>query len=802
METMKLTGISEGNLKNISLEIPKNKLVVLTGISGSGKSTLAVDVLYNECQRQYLEAMGFQGIHKPHLEKAQNLSPAIVISQQAYAKNPRSSVGTVTDIYTDLRMVYEKLGRYTCPHCGAFLYAYECREEVEKKGDEFTVYQYCSHCKEKMHKLTRTYFSYNTKEGACEACQGLGRQIGVRESAMLHSERSLEDGAVDFWEHRYKEYQITCLYHTFEVLGMPAVSGIPVEKWSEDQRKILLYGTENIKTVKDGKFEGIYNTLMRKLEEKGGEIKNSPYYEEVPCEVCHGERLNERSRSVTVEGVRLPELSQMSLERLYAWIMQMKAGVQIADKEDVRDYIVDLETKIKRLLKVGLSYLTLDRQTMTLSGGEAQRIKLAAALDSEILGIIYILDEPTAGLHAKDTEGMLSLLMELKNRGNTVIVIEHDVNVMKAADYIMDIGPGAGKYGGELIGAGTFAEILSRKTSVTGQYLRERRSIVKRMVRKPQGEFVIKNAALYNLKNIEVKFPVGCLTCVTGVSGSGKSTLVFEVLAKQKGNVIGLERFAQIITVEQSPLTRMRRSNVATYVDIYTDIRNLFGKLTEAKEQGFTAKHFSFNTKGGRCEHCEGLGYVVSNMLFFEDREVTCPTCGGRRFHEDVLRIRYKGHSIKDVLDLSIEEAVEVFADEGKIVEKLKLLQDAGLSYLTLGQSLTTLSGGEGQRLKLAKELLGNSAGEKLYLLDEPTVGLHPLDVEQFLKLMQRMVDAGNTVIVVEHNEQVMEASDFIVDLGPEGGEKGGLVVACGTPEEIRNAEASATGRYLKQYRL
>lgn len=809
MKNIIIKGASEGNLKNISVEIPRNKLVVLTGLSGSGKTTLAMDTLFHECQRQYLESMGMQGINKPKVDSISNLSPAILITQNEYNKNPRSSVGTVTDIYTDLRMIYEKLHTRTCPSCNEEILSSQCREEVEKSDGDFKVFMYCNHCNHRMDKLTRTFFSYNTREGACKSCHGLGKVLKLNEENVIHKELSLEEGAVDFWDKGYKEYEINLVYKAFNHYGVTIDPNIPVKNFNEAQSSILLYGVESDivksifpdivlpKAVADGKFEGLFTTLWRRLSDKGGESKMiGNYFHEEVCSDCNGERLNELSRNVTVMGTRLPELVNISLDELSSFILELEESINDREKQLIDVYIIDLKTKIRRLINVGLGYLSLDRQTMTLSGGEAQRIKLAATLDSSLTGIIYIMDEPTIGLHPRDTIGIIKILKELMELGNTVIVIEHDTDVMKEADYIIDIGPGAGKHGGEIIGQGPIENIIDTDTSVTGAYLK-RKIEYREDYRKGTGDFIeVKNANLFNLKNINVKFPVECLTSVTGVSGSGKSTLIFDVLAKSK-NTSGLEKFSKIITVEQSPPSKMKRSNVATYSGVYTEIRKLFGGLEDAKSKELTVKDFSFNTKGGRCENCEGLGYVTSNMLFFEDIEVICPVCNGKQFNEVVLSVKYNGYSIHEVLKLSVEEAIEEFKSHNKIVKILKLLEDVGLGYLELGQSLSTLSGGEAQRLKLASELINNEGKKNLYLIDEPTTGLHPLDVENFLILLNRIVDSGSTVIVVEHNQQIIRASDWIVDLGPEGGVNGGKVIAEGTPEEIMSNENSITGMYL-----
>ena len=817
MDNIIIKGAKEGNLKDISLEIPRNKLVVFTGLSGSGKSTLAIDVIFQECQRQYLEAMGLQGINKPKIDFIRNVSPAILITQNEYSKNPRSSVGTVTDIYTDLRMIYEKLSKRICPNCSREIISSECKEEVEKSKDEFKVYMYCNHCNHRMEKITRTHFSYNTREGACKTCQGLGKVLKINENNVIHEHSSLEAGAIDFWEQKYKDYQISSLYNAFKYYGNSIKPDTPIIGFNKGQKSILLYGVESDeakkvfpgivppKTVAAGRFEGIFPVLWRRLSEKDGESKQlDAYFDSDICEDCKGERLNELSRSVTVLDTRLPELVSLSLEELFQWLLKLENFVSGSNKLMVEPYLLDLKTKIQRIVNVGLGYLSLDRQTMTLSGGEAQRIKLAATLDCTLTGIIYIMDEPTIGLHPKDTTGIINILKELRDLGNTVIVIEHDIDVMQEADYIVDIGPGSGKYGGEIVGQGSLEELKRQDTSVTGSYLKRKIQNHKEF-RKGTGDIIeVKNANLYNLKNINVGFPVGCLISVTGVSGSGKSTLVFEVLAKPSlknqtdcNKVSGTEVFDQIITVEQSPLTRMKRSNVATYSGVYSEIRKIFGELIDAKDKGLTIKHFSFNRSGGRCENCEGLGYVTSNMLFFKDLEVSCPICSGNQFNDEVLSVKYKGYSIKDVLRMSVEDTLDIFNNHSKILKILRLLVDVGLGYLELGQTLTTLSGGEGQRLKLAKELINNEGKNNLYLIDEPTAGLHPIDVENFLVLLNRIVDSGSTVIVVEHNQQVIKASDWIIDLGPEGGINGGKVIAIGTPDEIIYNKNSVTGKFL-----
>ena len=815
MSVIKITGAYEGSLKHISLEIPKNKLVVFTGVSGSGKSTLLIDVLFQECQRQYLEAMSLQGIQKPKVERIQGVSPAIVISQTDNNKNPRSTAGTVTDVYTDLRMIYEKLGIRTCPFCGETISAADCKETTEKIGQDFHVYMDCCQCGRRMDKITRTFFSFNTKEGACPTCEGLGRIHAIKKAAAVDESLSLEQGAVRCWEKQYGVYQTSILYRTFQYYGLPDGSNIPVNQMHELQKALLYEGVESPlikqaypdlkppRTTAAGKFEGVFPILLRRLSEKNGDAGIlDPYFDVIVCPDCEGERLCELSRNVTVHNLRLPQLSSFSFERLYRWIGELRASLTERCLELVNAYLLDIETKLNRFIRVGLGYLTLDRQVITLSGGELQRLRLAATLDSDLSGIIYILDEPTAGLHPKDTAGMMAVLKNLRDLGNTVLIIEHDVDVMASADYIIDMGPGAGIHGGEVIAAGTLKEIMEQPHSVTGSYLAAPHP-GRTTFRSPKGTISVSNAEKYNLPHISVDIPTECLVSVTGPSGSGKSTLIFEVLAKgnqstEQNRVSGLERFDRIVEIGQSSVTRMKRSNVATFSGVYSEIRSVFARTDGAASAGLTARHFSFNTSGGRCENCEGLGYVDNSMLFFANTTVVCPVCGGNRFRPEVLAVTYKGLSVKDVLDLSVTEALSVFCDCPKITGILELLQEVGLGYLQLGQSLTTLSGGEGQRLKLARELTEcRLNGRNLYLLDEPTTGLHPRDIEHFLILLDRLADGGNTVVVVEHNQQLIENSDWVIDLGPDGGDSGGRVMFEGTPEEMRLRGKSITAKYL-----
>lgn len=798
----------EGNLKHISLKLQKNKFNVLCGLSGSGKSTLAVDVIFQECQRQYLEALGMEGIMKPKVERITNGSVAVLISQnEKNNHNPRSYVGTTTDLYTDLRMIFEKLGKYPCPHCHTILHPYECKEELIKHGSDYQVFQTCTHCGFRMEKLTRSHFSYNTREGACPTCDGFGEVLEIDDSKVMQNSLSLEAGAIDFWVQKYKEYQIDLVYKAFTHYDIPYLTHTAICDFTPVQKTILLYGTSsdqvkavfpNItppKNTSQGKFEGIYPMLWRKVEEKGANHDRiAAYFHHQPCPTCHGERLQSNSRQVTVLGKRIGEVNAFTIEDLLDWMKQLQAQLASKELEQIDVYLQDIMTKCRRITSVGLAYLSLDRRMSTLSGGECQRLKLAAALDCELNGLLYILDEPTIGLHPKDTLGLLEVLHDLQAKGNTLLIIEHDPLVLQHAQHIVEIGPLAGAYGGEIIFTGTYPQ-LQKANTPTGRWLSQSTQPHSPRSLQP-ANIQISNANLHNLKNVSLSIPSNGIICFCGVSGSGKSTLVFDLIGKQDPCVLGCEQYQSIKQIDQNVIHRSIRSNVATYCGVYTYIRTLFGKQPLAKANGFDAKSFSFNSKGGRCERCEGLGTITSNRLFFQDILVPCPVCHGGRFQEEVLSIKYKDYSISDILQMEIGMAFTIFEQEN-IKSMLQVLIDCGLGYITLGQDLTTLSGGEAQRLKFAKELLSETQSNTLYLLDEPTVGLHPQDVEQFLVLLKRLVQQGNTIFIVEHNTQVMRASDYLIELGEGGGIHGGNIIAMGTLAEIKKEKGSITKAFL-----
>lgn len=820
MNFIQIKGAHENNLKYISVSIPKNKLVVLTGPSGSGKSTLAMDTLQRECQRQYMESLGIptDSVSKAKVEAMVGLSPSISIGQHVTNRNPRSTVGTVTDMYTYLRLIYGRLGVRKCPNCKFMIYPSLDKEALQEESAGYTEYIHCPNCNIRLEKFTRSHFSFNTPEGACPGCDGLGEVLGIREELVFDEKLSLNEGGVKIWSsgsRAYFDYQKNNVLTAAKYYGIPLDGNLPLQDYSKAQVDLLYHGVESDrfkahfphvkppKTVSGGKFEGVLTGIWRRYREKGGRSGEAALFYSQTCPDCHGKRLKKESCDVSVCHTSITELSTISLENIYVWLQNLEMSLSEEQKVFIDTYLNDLIEKVRRVLKVGLGYLTLDRQTITLSGGETQRLRLASLLGSGLTGVLYILDEPTAGLHPKDTKGLIEILKELRNLENTVLVIEHDTDVMKEADHIIDMGPEAGINGGQIVGEGTPVELQKQQSSVTGAFLRENtKTTFKR--RKGTGQAVyIQNATKHNLKNISVEFPMGCLVSVSGVSGSGKSTLVFDILANQDlqgcDHIAGLEAVDEMITVNQSALNRMQRSNVATYTDMFTSVRNLFAHLPEAKQKGFQAKNFSFNTPGGRCENCQGLGFISLNMHFLYDLEVCCPVCHGSRFKEDILNIKYKGYSISDILDLSIEETAVLFKDQKKLAPKIQLLSEIGLGYLKWGQSLTTLSGGEGQRLKLAKELNKKENNHTLYLLDEPSTGLHPKDVKQLLVLLNKLVDRGNTVIVVEHNMDIIRASDWVIDLGPEGGNDGGTVVAAGTPEEVANARGSYTGKFLKE---
>ncbi|MBM7566714.1 excinuclease ABC subunit UvrA [Paenibacillus sacheonensis] len=830
-DTIQIVGAFENNLKNVSLHIPKYKLVVLTGPSGSGKSTLAMDTLQRECQRQYMESMGMvsDSINKPKVGAIVGLSPSISVGQHVTNRNPRSTVGTVTDIYTYMRTIYARAGERPCPHCGGLVPP----PPAEAAGmnianeEERQEWIHCPHCDAKLEKLTMTHFSFNTLQGACETCSGLGSVATLRMDAIFHTDKGLRGGGVPHLYDMMVEYYANILTASAKHYGFAFDPELPLKDYPEAQLDLLYYGTESEqftrhypdvkppRTVALGKFEGIVTGIWRRYKEKGveaeGGMNAADFFHQQECPACRGAKLNAVSRSVQVGGSAIHEVTELPLEEVLAWTERVTAELPSAILEMLATFISDeIPSRLKRILHVGLGYLSLNRQTVTLSGGEAQRLRLASLLGSGLTGVLYILDEPTAGLHPRDTAGLILVMKQLRDLGNTVLVIEHDVDMMRAADHVIDMGPGAGSMGGRVVGEGTLADLMASPESVTGAYLREESAYRARPSRRPGNgsALTVRGATARNLKNVTVSFPLGRLVAVTGVSGSGKSTLLFDLLAEGANDnlrpegcagIEGTDNVGNWITVDQSPIGRMQRSNVATYTDLFTAMRNLFAGLPAAKKLKLTSKHFSFNTAGGRCENCQGLGVLTVDMHFLPDIEVRCPACKGRRFQDEVLQVTYEGYSISDLLDMTVQESLAVFENNDKMAETIRLLCEVGLGYLHWGQSVRTLSGGEGQRLRLAKELAKRTKKHTLYLLDEPTTGLHPADVRQLTLLLDKLVDAGNTVIVVEHNLELIRECDWIIDIGPEGGEGGGSVVAEGTPEQVAQVRQSHTGRYLRE---
>ncbi|MFD0672913.1 excinuclease ABC subunit UvrA [Cohnella sp. GCM10027633] len=827
---IRIRGARENNLRGVSLDIPKYKLVVLTGPSGSGKSTLAMDTLQRECQRQYMESMGMMSdsISKQKVEAIEGLSPSISVGQHVTNRNPRSTVGTVTDIYTYLRAIFSRTGHRPCPKCGG-----DVPPPIPQAADDIALDEEaphgtvdCPHCGETLERFGMPHFSFNTHEGACEPCSGLGHVAQLRMEAVFDTSKSLKEGGVTFLYDMMVEYYGNILNAAAKHYGFSFDPELPLKEYSEAQRDLLYYGVESEqfmrhypgakppKTVTLGKFEGIVTGIWRRYKEKGGEaegLNSAAFFRQHTCPDCGGAKLKAEVRSVRVAGAAIQEIAEWPLEAILEWLGRVPAEVPAQSLDLVEAIVKDeIPSRLKRILNLGLGYLSLNRQSITLSGGEAQRLRLASLLGSGLTGVLYILDEPTAGLHARDTAGLIEVLKQLRDMGNTVLVIEHDIETMRAADHVIDMGPGAGSFGGQVVGEGSLEQLMQAERSVTGAYLREERGYaVNRKRRAGTGRsLTVINAHARNLKNVTVSFPLGSLVSVTGVSGSGKSTLVFDLLAEgANGNlrpdgcdgIEGTEEVGEWISVDQSPIGRMQRSNVATYTDIFTAMRNLFAGLPEAKKRKLTSKHFSFNTPGGRCEHCQGLGVLTLDMHFLPDIEVRCPACRGRRFQDEVLRVTYEGYSISDLLDMTVQESLGIFNGNDKMAETIRLLCEVGLGYLHWGQSVRTLSGGEGQRIRLAKELSKKTKKHTLYLLDEPTTGLHPADVKRLTVLLDRLVDAGNTVIVVEHNLELIRECDWVVDIGPEGGLEGGTVVAEGTPEQVAQVRGSHTGRHLRE---
>ena len=940
MDTKNLTikGAREHNLKNISLSIPRDKLVVLTGLSGSGKSSLAFDTIYAEGQRRYVESLSsyarqFLGqMEKPDVDYIEGLSPAISIDQKTTSKNPRSTVGTVTEIYDYLRLLYARVGVPHCPVCGreikqqtidqivdqvlalpektkiqvmapvvrgrkgehvkeleaarkggfvrvradGILYDLSEKIKLEKnkkhtieivvdrlvirpdirsrladsletasslaggltivnvmkpEGEEDILFSQNYACPEhgiSVEELSPRMFSFNNPFGACPKCTGLGVFMKIDPDLIIPDKKlSINKGGLKASGWAMEGSTIAAMY----MKGLAKHYGFsldtPIGELPPEIVDILLYGTkgEKFEVVRENEygtgkykmeFEGIINNLERRFRDTQSswikeEIEN--YMSAIPCDACHGQRLSPVSLAVTVGGLNIAQLCDLSVSDALNFFEHLELSVR--DAAIAATILKEIRSRLGFLKSVGLEYLTLSRSSGTLSGGESQRIRLATQIGSSLMGVLYILDEPSIGLHQRDNDKLLATLKHLRDLGNTVLVVEHDEDTMRSADHIVDIGPGAGIHGGNVIYNGPVSGILDCEESITGQYLSGRRKIeIPTERRKGNGKKLkIIGAAQNNLKNISVEIPLGDFVCVTGVSGSGKSSLINEILYKHlaaelngaKGRagahkaIKGLEHLDKVIQINQSPIGRTPRSNPATYTGVFTDIRELFASTQEAKLRGFTSGRFSFNVKGGRCEACQGDGILKIEMHFLPDVYVPCDVCKGKRYNRETLEIHYKGKTIHDVLEMTVEEGVEFFSAVPKIARKLQTLQDVGLGYIKIGQPATTLSGGEAQRVKLATELSKRATGRTIYILDEPTTGLHIADVHKLIQVLQKLVDAGNTVLVIEHNLDLIKTADYLIDLGPEGGDRGGEIVACGTPEQVAQVEGSYTGQYLKK---
>ena len=932
---IKIRGANEHNLKNVDVDIPRDKLVVLTGLSGSGKSSLAFDTIYAEGQRRYMESLSsyarqFLGqMEKPDVESIEGLSPAISIDQKSTNRNPRSTVGTVTEIYDYFRLLYARAGIPHCPKCGreikkqtvdqmveqvmAFpertkiqLLApvvrgrkgthvkllerarksgyvrvridgnmYELSEEIKldknikhnieivvdrlvvKEGIEqrltdsienvlnlaeglmtvdviggepvqFSESFSCPDCGISIEEIEPRSFSFNNPFGACPECFGLGYKMEFDEDLMIPDKRlSISEGAITVmgWQSCTDKKSFT--YAILDALSKEYGFSLdtPFEDYPKEVHDVLIHGT-NGKEVKvyykgqrgegvyDVAFEGLIRNVERRYRETSSETMKAEYEEFMnitPCSACKGQRLKPGALAVTVGDKNISELTGMSIEKLQTFLKELKlSNQQLLIGGQI---LKEINSRIQFLMDVGLNYLTLGRSTGTLSGGEAQRIRLATQIGSGLVGVAYILDEPSIGLHQRDNDKLLGTLKHLRDLGNSVIVVEHDEDTMRESDFIVDIGPGAGEHGGEVVATGNAEEIMQNENSVTGAYLSGRIRIpVPEVRRKPTGWLKVLGAQENNLKNIDVKFPLGVMTCVTGVSGSGKSSLVNQILYKRlardlnrartipgrhKG-IEGLEQLDKVINIDQSPIGRTPRSNPATYTGVFDLIRDLFATTPDAKARGYKKGRFSFNVKGGRCEACSGDGIIKIEMHFLPDVYVPCEVCKGRRYNRETLEVKYKGKNIYDVLDMTVEEAMHFFENVPSIRRKMETLYDVGLSYIRLGQPSTTLSGGEAQRIKLATELSKRSTGKTIYILDEPTTGLHFADVHKLTEILHRLTEDGNTVIVIEHNLDVIKTADYIIDIGPEGGDKGGTVIAEGTPEEVAESPVSYTGKYIK----
>lgn len=842
-EQIIIKGARLHNLKNITVNIPKNKLVVVTGLSGSGKSTLIFDTLHAEGQRQYMESLGISRnmLSRPPFDAIEGLSPSIAVEQKSINRSPRSTVGTSTEIYTYLRLLFARVAHQVCAKCGADvppIYSQTLGEEwddvevdpvgaTDEDGEQLLR---CTKCGTSAPKLSLAHFSFNTIQGACPTCTGIGTVSRVRMEALVDFSKGTMNGGVYEWNAMIAKHYSDSLVNAGTYYGFGFDPNKPIKDFTSVEQDLLFYGTASAEfgrhfpnkkpptTTAKGKFEGIVVNFMRRYQERADDKEYREKMEEKMimggCPDCHGKRLKRESREATIANETIISLSEMTLSRLQEWVNALPTTLTAEERTLAETIIFTLSERIQRLLNVGIGYLSLSRSAPTLSPGEAQRLRLASLLGSGLTGVLYVLDEPTVGLHQRDSRRLIEALYQLRDLGNTVVVIEHDLEVIAAADYVIEIGPGAGETGGHLVASGPVASLLSSGATVTAEYMTGKKQIS--VGKKRPLDFnkciTIEGASEHNLKNVSLKLPLQGLVVITGVSGSGKSSLIIDTLspiAKQKLNkedeaagkytsTSGWHHLDKHVVINQAPIGRTPRSNAATYTGVFDAIRKLFADSKEARAKKLEATHFSFNAPGGRCERCEGAGYLTVEMHFLPDTLVRCPVCHGRRFRHEILEVMYRGHHIADVLEMTIDEAYLLFKDVETIAPRLALLIDVGLHYLRLGQPATTLSGGEVQRIKLSKELSQRSTGRTLYLLDEPTTGLHVADIARLLDVLQRLVDAGNTVIVIEHQIDVIKTADWVIDLGPEGGSNGGQIIAQGTPEQIAACPDSITGHILQ----
>ena len=934
-----IKGVNQHNLKNVDLELPKNELIVFTGVSGSGKSSLAFDTIFAEGQRRYVESLStyarqFLGqMDKPDVESIEGLSPAISIDQKSTSNNPRSTVGTVTEIYDYLRLLYARIGVPHCPQCGDEIKPQSIDEIVDKimslpegskiqvsapivrgqKGEfasvlnelkqegfirvriDGTIYNLdeddielkktqkhtidvvvdrivikesaksrladsaqtalqkagglmavdvngekelifseklaCAKCGLSFEELAPRIFSFNNPYGACPTCSGLGADFVIDPDLIVpDKKKSLKQGAIYPWSKATTSYYNDLIESVARHYGIDMDK--PFDELSEKEQNIILYGSGNellkIRVQRFGthmyetrktKFCGVIPFLEKRYNDASGEYwreEIQKYMVTTPCKDCHGARLKPFALAVTIKDKNIYEFCKMPITESFSFISDLYLELSDYEMQIAKQVLEEIRARLKFMLDVGLGYLDLARMAGTLSGGEAQRIRLATQIGSGLSGVLYVLDEPSIGLHQRDNDRLIQTLLKLRNLGNTLIVVEHDEDTMRSADYIVDIGPRAGVHGGRIVAKGTMEDIINSKESITGKYLSGERKIpVPQVRRKGNGEFLhIKNAHLNNLKNISLDIPLGKIVAITGVSGSGKSTLMMDLIQeyaihKLRGNkpkpqgideILGFEHIDKIIDIDQSPIGRTPRSNPATYTDVFTHIRELYAQTNESKMRGYKAGRFSFNVKGGRCEACKGDGVIKIEMNFLSDVYVKCDVCKGKRYNRETLEVKYKGATISDVLNMTVAEAYVFFENIPKIKDRLKTLYDVGLGYIKLGQSATTLSGGEAQRIKLASELNKKATGKTLYLLDEPSVGLHWYDLDKLIKIINKLADNGNTILIIEHNLDLIKIADHIIDLGPEGGDMGGNIVFEGTPEEIVNCKESYTGKYLRPF--